>query len=68
VLGLGLSGAGKVWHSPEEAEPEIRELILKREGFRKEKKWKDADHARDSLRKKGITVEDTEKGPRWKKA
>ena len=66
VLGLGLSEAGKIWHAPEEAEPEIRELILKRESFRKEKNWKDADHARDTLRKKGIIVEDTEKGPRWK--
>jgi len=68
VLGLELSEAGKVWHVPEEAEPEIRELILKREGFRGEKKWKDADHIRDSLRKKGIIVEDTEKGPRWKRS
>lgn len=68
VLGLGLSDAGKVWHSPEEAEPEVRELILKREEARNQKAWKDADHIRDSLRKKGIIVEDTEKGPRWKKA
>ncbi len=67
VLGLGLSEPGKVWHSPEEAEPEIRELILKRESLRSEKKWKDADHIRDSLKKKGIIVEDSEKGPRWKK-
>jgi cysteinyl-tRNA synthetase len=66
VLGLGLSEAGKVWHSPREAEPEIRELILKRESLRSEKKWKDADRIRDHLKKKGIIVEDTEKGPRWK--
>jgi cysteinyl-tRNA synthetase len=68
VLGLGLSEAGKVWHSPEEAEPDIRGLILKREEHRGRKDWKAADHIRDSLRKKGIVVEDTEKGPRWKKA
>jgi len=67
VLGLGLSELGKVWHSPEEAEPEVRELILKRESFRKEKKWKDADRIRDSLNKKGIKVEDTPQGPRWRK-
>lgn len=68
VLGLGLSETGKVWHSPEEAEHEIRELILKRDEFRKEKKWKEADHIRESLKKKGIILEDTDKGPRWKKA
>ena len=68
VLGLGLSEMGKVWHSPEEAEPHARELIAKREEYRKAKKWKDADSIRDSLRKKGIIVEDSEKGPRWKKA
>ncbi len=67
VLGLQLSEAGKVWHSLEDAEPEVRELILKREEHRRRKDWKDADHIRDSLKKKGIVVEDTEKGPRWKR-
>jgi cysteinyl-tRNA synthetase len=67
VLGLGLSETGKVWHSLEEAEPEVKELILKREEFRREKKWKDADHIRDSLKNKGIVVEVTPQGPRWKK-
>jgi cysteinyl-tRNA synthetase len=67
ILGLGLSSAGKVWHSPEEAEPEVKKLILERERFRSEKKWKDADHIRESLKKKGIILEDTDKGPRWKR-
>jgi cysteinyl-tRNA synthetase len=67
VLGLELSGAGKVWHSVGEAEKEVKELILKREDFRSEKKWKEADSIRDALRKKGIIVEDTAQGPRWKK-
>jgi cysteinyl-tRNA synthetase len=68
VLGLELSEAGKVWHSIGEAEKEVKELILKREDFRNEKKWKEADAIRDSLKKKGIIVEDTAQGPRWKKA
>jgi cysteinyl-tRNA synthetase len=68
VLGLGLSETGKVWHPPEEAETEVRKLILEREQFRKEKKWKDADRIRDSLKNKGITLEDSERGPRWKKS
>jgi len=67
ILGLGLKEIGKVWHSAEEAGPEIRGLIEKREAFRAQKKWKEADAVRDSLKKKGIIVEDTEKGPRWKK-
>jgi cysteinyl-tRNA synthetase len=68
VLGLGLSEAGKVWHTPEDAEPEIKKLIQEREHFRREKKWKEADHIRDSLRKMGIIVEDGPQGPRWKRA
>jgi len=68
VLGLELSEAGKVWHSIGEAEKEVKEIILKREDFRNEKKWKEADAIRDSLKKKGIIVEDTAQGPRWKKA
>jgi len=67
ILGLELSGTGKVWHSVEEAEPHIKELILKRESLRSGKKWKEADAIRDSLRKKGVIVEDTAQGSRWKK-
>ncbi|MCX6814218.1 MAG: cysteine--tRNA ligase [Candidatus Aenigmarchaeota archaeon] len=67
VLALELSETGKVWHSPEEAEKEVRELILKRDSLRSEKKWKEADSIRESLKKKGIIVEDTAQGPRWKR-
>jgi len=67
IIGLELSEAGKVWHYLEEAEKEARELILRRESLRSEKKWKDADSIRDRLKKMGIIVEDTAHGPRWKK-
>jgi len=65
VLGLGLEP--KVWRSYREAKGEIRQLLDAREKFRKEKQWDKADSIRDKLEKKGITVQDTEKGPRWLK-
>ena len=67
IIGLELSEAGKVWHSLEEAEREVRELILRRERLRSEKKWKEADSIRDKLKKMGVIVEDTAQGPRWKR-
>jgi len=41
-------------------------LIEKRENFRKEKKWEEADKVRDELKEKGIVVEDTPQGPRYR--
>ena len=46
---------------------EIKELIQKREKARKEKNFNLADQIRLKLKKKGIILEDTEKGVRWKK-
>ena len=43
------------------------ELIEKREKFRKEKKFKEADEIRRILKKKGIILEDTPKGVKWRK-
>jgi len=65
VLGLKLGDAGE-WKAPKQAKPEIKKLILEREQFRKDKDWKHADDIRNKLAKKGIVVEDTGKGPRWK--
>lgn len=45
-----------------------RELIEKREKMRKEKKWERADQVRDELKEKGIVVEDTPQGPRYRYA
>lgn len=41
-------------------------LIKKREQARKKKDWKTADKIREALRKKGIILEDTPKGTRYK--
>lgn len=46
---------------------EIKELIKKREKARKEKNFDLSDNIRSDLKKKGIILEDTEKGVRWKK-
>lgn len=66
ILGLKL-GEAVVWKTPGQAEPGIRKLILKREKLRKDKKFREADKIRAGLRKKGVVLEDTEKGPRWKR-
>jgi cysteinyl-tRNA synthetase len=67
VFGLRLDEIGEVWHPLDEAESWLKEMILKREGFRKERKWKEADKIRDELGRKGIVLEDRESGPRWRK-
>ena len=47
---------------------EIAELIEKRRQARREKNWKLADEIRDELKAKGIILEDTPQGVKWKKA
>lgn len=51
----------------EKLEKELAELIQKREKARKEKNFKEADKIRDILKKKGIRLDDTPYGVRWKK-
>ena len=46
---------------------EIEELIAKREAARKDEDWKSADKIRNDLNEKGIVLEDTPEGVRWKK-
>lgn len=47
---------------------EIEELIAQRQMARKEKNFKRADEIRDELLAKGIVLEDTREGVKWKKA
>jgi len=46
---------------------EIMDLIFKREGYRKRGDFEAADKVRKELAEKGILVEDTPEGPRWRK-
>ncbi len=48
-------------------EEEILELIEKRTEARKNKNYQLADEIRDALKKKGITLEDTQEGVKWKR-
>ncbi len=45
---------------------EIEKLIAKREEARRNKQWAESDQIRDSLSAKGIVIEDTAHGTRWK--
>lgn len=49
-------------------EEEIEDLIAKRQQARKDKNWALADKIRDELKERGIILEDTPQGVRWKKA
>lgn len=48
-------------------EEEIESLILDRENARKERNWALSDKIRDDLKARGIVLEDTPQGVRWKK-
>jgi cysteinyl-tRNA synthetase len=61
VLGLGLTD----WQPAEEAvPPEIVALAEQRHVARHEKRWDDADAAREQIRAAGYEVDDTPHGPR----
>lgn len=51
----------------EDVEDEIQDLIDRREKARVEKDWALADKIRDGLKEKGIVLEDTSQGVRWKR-
>jgi cysteinyl-tRNA synthetase len=61
---LGIKGLGE----KQEINREIVELIQKREQARKNKDYIAADKIRDQLKEKGILLEDTPQGVRWKKS
>lgn len=63
VLGLDLAREAKI----EELPKEIEDLIKEREEARKKRDWKTADEIRKKLRERGILLEDTPKGVRWKR-
>ena len=46
----------------------VEDLIAKRQEARKAKNWAEADRIRDELKDKGIILEDTKQGVKWKKA
>lgn len=67
ILGLDIAKAGEA-AANELPDPEIEELINRRQQARKDRNWKLADEIRDKLKGMGITLEDTPSGVKWKKA
>ena len=51
----------------DEITAEEKDLIARREKMRKEKRFPEADKIRQELRQRGILLEDTPQGIRWKK-
>ena len=68
VLGLLYSHPlpGKAGDDEEDAE--IEALVAARTKARKEKNWAEADHIRDELKARGIVLEDTPQGVKWRRA
>lgn len=60
-------GILKDFDQEESFEQEIKKLIEEREKARKERDWVESDRIREKLQVKGILLEDTLSGVRWKK-
>lgn len=52
----------------EELSEKVKDLIARREEARSEKDWKKADATREQIRKLGFILEDTQEGPKLRKA
>ncbi len=51
----------------EKLEPELQALIKEREEARRRKDWATADRIREELRRRGVLLEDTPQGVRWRR-
>ena len=51
----------------QESDPEIDALVAARTEARKAKNWAEADRIRDELKARGIVIEDTKDGVKWKR-
>jgi len=60
---LGVMSFEKEEQLPEE----LAKLVEKREQLRKEKKWAESDKVRQLLKEKGIWLDDTPEGVKWKR-
>ena len=70
VLSLDLLKAAEKLRAaaPEqESDPEIDALVAARTEARKAKNWAEADRIRDELKARGIVIEDTKDGVKWKR-
>ena len=60
-------GILKDFDKEESFEQKIKKLIEEREEARKKRNWVESDQIRDKLKEKGILLEDTPSGVRWKR-
>ncbi|MDR0287391.1 MAG: cysteine--tRNA ligase [Clostridiales bacterium] len=68
VLGLKLDEAEEfLKEEPDELEPELIDLIEKRDKAKLEKNYALADSIRDELKNRGIILTDTREGTRWER-
>jgi cysteinyl-tRNA synthetase len=58
---------GLLYKKEESLDNEIEKLIEERQKARKEKNWALSDKIRDDLKAKGIILEDTPEGVKWKR-
>jgi cysteinyl-tRNA synthetase len=65
-LGLDLLTA-PLQGETQESDPRIDGLVAAREAARKRRDFAEADRLRDALAAEGVVVEDTPRGPRWKR-
>ncbi len=52
----------------QESDPRIDAQVADRERARRDRDFAEADRIRDALAAEGITLEDTQDGPRWRRA
>lgn len=62
---LGAHLASSPSSTAERLAPLVEELLALRLGFRRQKKWQEADSIRDCLSRLNIVIEDTKEGSRW---
>lgn len=68
-LYMELAGVLRIVYKKEEnLDEEIEKLIEERQKARKEKNWALADKIRDDLKSRGIILEDTPQGVKWRRA
>ena len=64
---LALFGFEKKESAGNSDDAEIEELVAKRTDAKKAKNYAEADRIRDELKARGIVIEDTPNGPKWKR-
>ena len=68
IIGIFEAGATEAPAVDGLSAEDIEALLAEREAARAAKNWGRADEIRDELKEKGIVIEDSSTGTRWKRA